>query len=819
MTTRSLGGAWTLRLCATGETVPGRVPGSVYSDLLRNEKMADPFYRDNEDAALALMENDYEYERSFCVTREELAQEKLLLRCEGIDTLAHVYVNEEPVALVDNMHRTWEFNIKKFLGEGENRLRIHLYSPVRAIRERYAAARADGAEDAMQGFATLRKAHCMFGWDWGPRLPDAGVWREISLVGCSVARLGDVYVAQRHINGSVVLDFAVTVHRFSDPAAGLRTEVELKDPDGQVLYAGPDDCLTVETPRLWWPRGYGEQPLYTAAVRLYDGGLLLDAWEKRIGLRSMTVAVEKDQWGESFAQQVNGVKMFAMGADYIPEDNLLPRLSEARTRRLLAQCAAANMNTVRVWGGGHYPPDYFYDLCDELGLVVWQDLMFACAVYNLTPAFEETVTAEVRDNVRRIRHHACLGLWCGNNEMEQYVKEGQWVSSERQRADYIKMYEYLFPKLLAQYDPQAFYWPSSPSSGGSFDAPTDPARGDVHDWEVWHGGKPFSAYRRHCYRYVSEFGFQSFPSEKTIEAFTLPAERNIFSYIMERHQRNSSANAKILSYLGENYLYPLCFGDVVYASQLLQAEAIRTGVEHWRRNRGRCMGAIYWQLNDCWPAASWSSIDYYGRWKALHYAARRFFAPVLLSCEEQGAVQQLPNVNAEEKRVRKTARLNVANETMARVCGTVEWELRDAAARVLQHGQTPVQVLPLESQWLPELDFSAADTNCHYLSYRLRGEAGVVSEGTVLFCPPKHFRFQDPQLSFAVRGDEITVTAGAYARAVRIANENDDLICSDNYFDLNGGQTVVKVLSGRPQGITLKSVYDIGRTPGKEGEP
>lgn len=819
MTTRSLGGAWTLRLCATGETVPGRVPGSVYSDLLRNEKMADPFYRDNEDAALALMEDDYEYERSFCVTREELAQEKLLLRCEGIDTLAHVYVNEEPVALVDNMHRTWEFNIKKFLGEGENRLRIHLYSPVRAIRERYAAARADGAGDAMQGFATLRKAHCMFGWDWGPRLPDAGVWREISLVGCSVARLGDVYVAQRHINGSVVLDFAVTVHRFSDPAAGLRTEVELKDPDGQVLYAGPDDCLTVETPRLWWPRGYGAQPLYTAAVRLYDGGLLLDAWEKRIGLRSMTVAVEKDQWGESFAQQVNGVKMFAMGADYIPEDNLLPRLSEARTRRLLAQCAAANMNTVRVWGGGHYPPDYFYDLCDELGLVVWQDLMFACAVYNLTPAFEETVTAEVRDNVRRIRHHACLGLWCGNNEMEQYVKEGQWVSSERQRADYIKMYEYLFPKLLAQYDPQAFYWPSSPSSGGSFDAPTDPARGDVHDWEVWHGGKPFSAYRRHCYRYVSEFGFQSFPSEKTIEAFTLPAERNIFSYIMERHQRNSSANAKILSYLGENYLYPLCFGDVVYASQLLQAEAIRTGVEHWRRNRGRCMGAIYWQLNDCWPAASWSSIDYYGRWKALHYAARRFFAPVLLSCEEQGAVQQLPNVNAEEKRVRKTARLNVANETMARVCGTVEWELRDAAARVLQHGQTPVQVLPLESQWLPELDFSAADTYGNYLSYRLRGGAGVVSEGTVLFCPPKHFRFQDPQLSFAVRGDEITVTAGAYARAVRIANENDDLLCSDNYFDLNGGQTVVKVLSGRPQGITLKSVYDIGRTPGKEGEP
>ena len=285
--------------------------------------------------------------------------------------------------------------------------------------------------------------------------------------------------------------------------------------------------------------------------------------------------------------------------------------------------------------------------------------MFACAVYYLTDAFDANIRAEFTDNVRRIRHHASLALWCGNNEMESFVKEGEWVNSPREVADYIKMYEYIIPQVLKAEDPDTFYWPSSPSSGGSFDEPQSPDRGDVHYWDVWHGLKPFTEYRKFLFRYVSEFGFQSFPCMATIERFTEPEDRNPFSRVMEKHQRNASANGRIAEYLSQTYLYPTSFDAFVYASQLLQAQAMQYGVEHWRRHRGRCMGAVVWQLNDCWPVVSWSSIDYYGRWKALHYYEKRFFAPVLISCHEEGILSQNTNINAEhfpDKHVRPAER-------------------------------------------------------------------------------------------------------------------------------------------------------------------
>ncbi|MDR1617491.1 MAG: glycoside hydrolase family 2 protein, partial [Treponema sp.] len=312
--------------------------------------------------------------------------------------------------------------------------------------------------------------------------------------------------------------------------------------------------MTVNKPELWWPRGFGPQPLYRIRVTLFYRGRELDSRERRYGLRTMTIRRKKDRWGESFAHEVNGVPVFAMGADYIPEDSIFSRITPERTRRLLEQCAAANFNTIRVWGGGYYPDDFFYDICDELGFIVWQDCMFACAVYELTGEFEKNIRAELADNVKRLRHHASLGLWCGNNEMEMFVDMMQWVSSLKQKADYIKMYEYIFPQVIGEHDPQTFYWPASPSSGGSFDRPNDPDRGDVHYWEVWHGNKPFSDYRNYYFRYVSEFGFQSFPLLKTVESFTLPEDRNIFSYVMERHQRNNAANGKIMNYLYQTFL-------------------------------------------------------------------------------------------------------------------------------------------------------------------------------------------------------------------------------------------------------------------------
>ena len=805
----SLNGTWTLEVSGGAfPPLPATVPGSVYHDLLNAGLMEDPFYRDNEMAALKLMDNDFLYTRSFRVDPALLEADAVVLRCEGLDTIASLSVNGSPAGKADNMHRIWEFDVRSLLRSGENTISVALSSPTRYIKEAYAVNKADGSTDAMVGFPDIRKAHCMFGWDWGPRLPDAGIWRDISILGIEKARIRDVYVEQRHENGAVTLVVHTHVtHLTADPTA---VSVTVTAPDGTVFRGTGETCaIPIEDPRLWWPAGFGDQPLYRVRVELTHGGKTLDQWERRVGLRTLTVSRRKDEWGESFCHCVNGVDIFAMGADYIPEDNLLPRVNPARTRRLLEDARAANMNCIRVWGGGYYPGDDFYDICDELGLLVWQDFMFACAVYNLTEDFEKNITAEFVDNVRRLRHHASLALWCGNNEMEQFVDVGEWVSNPGQKADYIKMYEYILPKVLKKEDPQTFYWPASPSSGGSFDKPQDPTRGDVHYWDVWHGLKPFTDYRNYTFRYVSEFGFQSFPCMETIESFTAPEDRNVFSYVMEKHQRNASANGRIVSYLSQMYLYPGTLDGLVYASQLLQAQAMQYGVEHWRRNRGQCMGAVIWQLNDCWPVASWSSIDYFGRWKALHYYAKRFFAPVLISCHEEGILSQNTNVNAEPFHLKKSARLNVSNETLTPFTGTARWSLRRPDASVIQEGSFPVSVPALSALWLPEQDFSEQDTYGCYYSYALEDADGnTVGSGSVLFCAPKHFRFEDPHMTARIEGDEVVITAGSYARSVEVQC-GPDVVLEDNYFDMNAGQRRIRIVRGTPEAVTARSVYDI----------
>lgn len=826
---------WKLR-CQGEPEQPAVVPGTVYTDLLRNGRMEDPFWKDNELRALPLMENDYEYEVCFDISEELMAQDRILLHFDGLDTIADVYVNQEWIGRANNMHRVWEFDVTELLRKKENVLRIVLHSPLRFIREEFAKCRTLGSEDAMDGFVHMRKAHCMFGWDWGAHLPDAGIFRSVVLLGVKMARLDSVYIRQEHADGNVVLHLEVTEERFPnmiscsdkgevcDMEAVCSTEnipnvadtfyvVEIEEPDRTIrrYQASPKEIL-IEHPKLWWPNGYGSQPLYNVKVTLYGDGEPVDVWERRIGLRTMTMQRKRDQWGESFAHEVNGVAIFAMGADYIPEDHLLGRITPKTTRRLLEQCVAANYNAIRVWGGGYYPEDWFYDICDELGLIVWQDFMFACAVYELTPEFKANIRQEFIDNVKRLRHHASLGLWCGNNEMEMFVEEGHhWVTKKTEVRDYVIMYEQLIPEVLAKYDPQTFYWPASPSSGGAFDEPNSPNRGDVHYWEVWHGNKPFSEYRKYFFRYASEFGFQSFPSRRTIETFTDdPKDMNIFSYVMEKHQRNYGANGKIMNYLQQTYLYPTDFDTLIYASQLLQADAIRYGVEHFRRNRGRCMGAIVWQLNDCWPVISWSSIDYCGRWKALHYAEKRFFAPLLLSCQEEGMMTQEADMNREHFEFEKSIRLNVANETMEEQSVQVSWAVRNRKAEVLKDGGIcKVKVPALSSLWLDKVLLPKLDIFSEYVSYEMRKDGEVLSDGTVIFSYPKYFRYEDPMLSWRVEGDEIIVSAQAYAKSMEILNEQEDLILSDNYFDLNGDEKRVKIISGEAKGIRLRSVFDI----------
>jgi len=807
---------WKMRKLNSGSLLPAVVPGSVYNDLLKNKQIEDPFWRDNEDKAFSVMENDFEYRCEFSVPPKMLGMDKILLRCEGIDTIADIFLNNKSISHTDNMHRIWEFDVTGIIKKDKNELKIIFYSPVKFAGEAHKKQKVDGSSHALDGFPQIRKAHCMFGWDWGPRLPDAGIWRDINLAGIRMARIDNVYITQKHKKESVELDVRVDI----DSAVNLQRDAKyswkiiITDPaDNEFEFDNLSKKIIIDKPQLWQPNGFGSQPLYSVKVILLSPkGKEIDSWERRIGLRTMTIRRQKDKWGESFAADVNGTAIFAMGADYIPEDNILSRVTPKRTRKLLEQCAAANFNSIRVWGGGYYPDDFFFDACDELGLVVWQDFMFACAVYDLTEEFDKNIRAEFADNIKRIRHHACLGLWCGNNEMEWFVAQDRWVGSHRQKADYIKMYEYIIPQVLKEHDPATFYWPASPSSGGSFDNPNDENRGDVHYWDVWHGDKPFSEYRKFFFRYVSEFGFQSFPHLKTIMSFTLPQDRNIFSYVMERHQRNNSANGKIMNYMYQTFLYPNDFDTLIYASQLLQAEAIKYGVEHFRRNRGRCMGAVYWQINDCWPVASWASIDYFFRWKALHYYAKRFFQPVMISCHEEGLLTQDPNANHQplhKAAIEKSFRLCVANETTEDKKLTVKWALRDTKAKVIKEKSVPVKVSALSSLWLDKIDVPDIKLDDEYLSYHLYDGETVISEGTVIFSLPKFFHWEDPKLSYKISGDTITIKAAAYAKSVEIQNTNQDMVLSDNYFDMNAGEKKIKIISGKAGKLKLRSVFDI----------
>lgn len=813
----NLGGAWRMREADSETWHSAHVPGSVYADLTADGTMPDPFWRENELDAFERMKKDYVYQRAFTVTEAQLAHAHVELVCEGLDTLAHVSLNGREIAFADNMHITWVWDVKEQLHAGENTLEIRFDSPILYCAKKAEEAPGWESSDATPGFRHLRKAHCMFGWDWGPRLPDAGIWRPIFLRTWDTARLENALMLQAHHDG--VVDVTIRPEIAGESA----WSAEITAPDGEVLTLpetmAAEQVIAIQNPQLWWPNGLGKQPLYRVTVRLATGDTRM--W--RIGLRTMTVSREKDEWGEEFCHVVNGMKVFAMGADYIPEDNILARVTPERTRRLLEDCKAANFNAIRVWGGGYYPDDAFYDICDELGLLVWQDLMYACAFYDLTPDFERSIRVETHQNVARLRHHASLALICGNNEMEMFmagansalINHRTWEfvpTYPHHITDYVKMFEYILPAIVKETAPQTYWWPASPSSGGNFDAPNDENRGDNHYWDVWHGEKPFTEYRKFFFRYASEFGFQSFPCLKSVKQFTLPDDRNIFSRVMERHQRNQAANGKILSYLSQTFRYPNSFDDLLYASQLMQAEAIRYGVEHWRRNRGRCMGAIIWQLNDIWPVASWASIDYYGRWKALHYAAKRFFAPVMISAEEEGELSQNPKINEYHPApLEKSFRLNVCNETLRDVTGEVVWALRTPDGAIVRQNQQTLTIPAMSAKWLDKVDCADASLTGHYVSFAFVVDDVAVSEGTCIFCAPKHFEFVDPRLTVETRGDTLVVTSHAYAKQVWLESEDADLLLDDNAFDMNPGTKVVRVVRGTAEKVRVRSVWDLGR--------
>lgn len=782
------------------EPLPCRAPCTMYSVLLENGKIPDPFYGVNEQTLRHLGERDCAFETEFTVDARDLEKEYQELEFSGLDTVCRILLNGSLVGRTKNMHRTYVFPVKDRLVPGKNTLRLEFSSPMAYFREaqrRHYLYMNDG--DTVPGTAHLRKAMFESGWDWAPTLPDMGITRPVELRSFDGGRLERVLVSQKHRGGEV--DVSVR----ADVLSGSEYEVYV-NLDGQRVRATAGEAVVhIEHPRLWWVRGYGEQPLYPLETELWVGGTCVDRKTMRIGLRTLTVSTEKDADGKGseFCFVINGIKIFSMGANFVPMDSLLTRITPDRLENLVNQAAAANFNTLRIWGGGYYPEDTFYDLCDEKGILVWQDFMVACANIWLTTDMEQEFTCEAVDNLSRLQHHASLGLLCGNNEMEGMILGG-CQNTELVHMDYLRLYEHLLPELCGAYAPDTFYWPSSPSSGGSFDDPGCPSRGDTHYWMVWHGGLPFTAYRENSFRFCSEYGFESLPSMKTVETFSAPEDRNLLSRVMDDHQKCRTGNEKLLRYLADYYLYPSRFEDLVYASQLMQAEAIESAVEHFRRQRGYCMGSTYWQFNDCWPVASWASIDYFGRWKALHYAAKRFYAPVAMGLFLENG----------------TLTVNIANETRQAFRGAVRLYLCRGDRTVLDEQRCEVTVEALSSLDVLRRKVDAADVYDTYLYADLYDASGnFLTRRTQLLVPPKHFSWRKPTVTVTAEdipgGVAFRVSADVFAKNVYLDFRDRDLVLSDNYFDLTApkaytvtAQTQASAAELLPQ-LTVKTVYDI----------
>jgi beta-mannosidase len=795
MQKRSLSGGaqvWQFLQAGSDEWKPARVPGGVHTDLLALGLIPDPFVGDNEKRVQWVAENDWEYRRSFLVSQDLLAEEKVFLVCDGLDTLAEVFLNGRRIASTANMFRTWRWEVKSFLWEGENEILISFDSPVQYCRSREKVKPLNPVSQAIPGGPHLRKAPCQFGWDWGPMLPPVGIWKDLRLEGYSTARLEDIHLRQRHEQGKVFVSAKLVIERWRDMP--IKAVLTVDSPDGKQIAPlteridGIQATLQMEIPdpQLWWPVDLGDQPLYQVNLKLEDlDHHLLDTRSYQLGLRTIELRQEPDEWGKSFQFVVNGVPIFAKGSNWIPADSFPTRLTEEHLEHLISSATASHQNMLRVWGGGIYEDERFYDLCDRYGVLVWQEFAFACSIYPLDePDFVENIHHEAVDNLRRLRHRTCLALWCGNNEMEQGWADWGWNKPHLQdlKAAYDRFFHHTLPAWVAEEDPDRSYWPSSASSGVPFENPNGQEMGDSHYWDVWHGRKPFTAYRTNIPRFQSEFGFQSLPPMETVKTYAAPEDWNMTSYIMEHHQRSWNGNGLMIAQMTDTFRMPKDFPSLVYLSMVLQAEGIRYGVEHWRRHTGRTAGTLIWQLNDCWPVASWSSLDYFGRWKALHYHAKRFYQPVLLSILDEGALMSV----------------HLSNDQVTPFYGAMRWQLVSLDGKVVSAGEETVLAPPLADTRLAVMDFSHMihDENRRELVFLvdlLFGER-LLATCLATFAPNKHLFLKNPHLSLRVQektGEiEIRLKSKSLARFVELSVEGVEVLFSDNYFDVPVGRTV-----------------------------
>ncbi len=788
--------------------IPAKVPGCVHTDLLAAKIIEKPFFRDNERKLQWIENENWLYCTTFRVSPELLKNERVILRFNGLDTLATITLNGKKLAKTDNMFRIFEFEVKGLLKKGQNRLEILFTSTLPYLRKENKAAGYGSFpvmdyERVSQGL--LRKMQSNYGWDWGPRLATCGLWRKVELIAFSTARLKELLILQEHQKNSVNLKIKLildieNLYTFRTVIA-VSYRGKMVAALNQEVNTGVKELeINIRNPEIWWPNNLGAQPLYEVEVKLYDEkNRLLDNKKKRIGLRELTVIREKDANGESFYFRVNKVPFFVKGANWITPEPFPSAVTYNTYKKLLLDAKAANMNMLRVWGGGVYEHDEFYDLCDELGICVWQDFMAACLpvpVYKTE--FIESFCKEAEDNIKRLRHHPSLALWCGNNELEQGHSANGAEKGKMRWKDYIELFDIGLHNVVKLNDPERLYWPGSPHSpSGERAAHANPKYGDSHVWNVWHGGATFEYYLSCRHRFVSEFGFQSFPELATVESYTLPKDRDIESGIMKHHQRCGAGNNLILDFINRYFKPAKDFEALLTLSQIMQSMGIDSGVEHFRRIMPVCMGTLFWQLNDCWPVASWSSIDYYGRWKALNYAAKRFFAPLLVS-------------GVYEDRT-KTVRIYAVNDQKNKARAKISWALCSLDGVKLLTGSKTVSLLPGASVAAKVLNVKYLvkkfSKNNLVLFITLACEKEPVSENIVLFAKPKDINLERPEILCTAKkiGKEtavINLTTDKPALWIRLKTKNPDIRFSDNFFHLEPGK--IKVITAKLNGLLFE---------------
>jgi len=804
---------WTFKQVRGNNWYPATVPGVVHTDLMDNNIIEDPFFRLNERGVQWVDKEDWEYKTTLHVSPEIFSKENIELDFKGLDTYADVYLNDSCILKANNMFREWRVNIKELVKSGENEFRIYFHSPIKVDIPKFDAlhypleAGNDQSENGgvfdkkVSVFA--RKAGYHYGWDWGPRLVTSGIWRPIYLVGWNDARIDNVHYVQEKVTAKQA-KVKARVEVIADKAGEATIEIKA---DGikntwtkrANLVKGKnliETDLVIHNPKLWWSNGLGEAHLYPFTTSVQMNGQVADSKTENIGLRDLKVIRDKDEAGHTFYFRLNGVNVFMKGANYIPQDNFLPRLTDADYEKTIMDAVNANMNMLRIWGGGIYEEDIFYDLCNKHGILVWQDFMFACSTYPMNPEMLENIRQEAIDNVVRLRNHPSIAIWCGNNEnhtawfnwgwMPKYEKLGVL---EELRKDYKDLFHGVLPEVIEAYDPTAFYWPSSPY-GGDPDARTESGlpnwnpNGDAHYWGVWHAKDSIANYNIIRARFFSEYGFQSFPEYQSVLKYA-PEERDhdIFSEVMMAHQRGGShANGLIEWYLLNEYRQPKDFPNFLYMGQLLQGDAIKTAIEAHRRDMPYNMGTLYWQHNDCWPVASWSSRDYYGRWKAQHYFTRKAFEDILLSP------------------IAKDNQLDIfiVSDRLKASRGNLEIRVMDLYGNLLfqQKKAISVPANTSKSQYtvsLPEI-LKGKERNEVVVTVRYTDEKQKVYTNNYYLSRYKDIDFPKATIKTssvqAEGGFHVTVESDVVARGVFLSIDGIDNFFSDNYFDLLPGEPV-----------------------------